>query len=111
MSDTEVELDGSGNVVINPKTGEPVEKFRGLGFGFLIEAMLDQLTRTFDGVLASKDGTLGRQEDLLDNRATFLLSLLDGKRARLESRFAGLEQALSALTSQQSALGLLSTLR
>lgn len=66
------------------------------------------LTRTFDGVLAIKDDTLRRQEELLTGRADFLLSLLDGKRARLESQFLGLEQALNALSSQQSALSILS---
>ena len=107
LSDTKQELDSSGNPVINPNTGEPVEKFVGLGFGFRIDEVLDALTRTFDGLLASKDNSLRSQEDLLSDQAEFLLTLLDGKRARLELRFARLEQSLDALTRQQSVLSVL----
>ena len=109
LSDTKPKLDSGGNPVINPNTGEPIEDFVGLGFGFRIDDVLDALTRTFDGLLASKDNSLRSQEDLLSNRAEFLLTLLDSKRARLELRFARLEQSLSALTSQQSALSILAS--
>ncbi|MCG3136388.1 MAG: hypothetical protein HJJLKODD_00220 [Phycisphaerae bacterium] len=93
---------------IDSDTGEPVQIFHGLGMGYLIDDILDELTTSADGLLARKDDSLQRQEDLINDRAENMLDLLDAKRARLEKQFAGLETALSSLSSQQSALSALS---
>lgn len=109
LSELIPEVDAAGNPVLDPETGEAVENFVGRGIGFKLNEALDQLTRTFDGVMALKDRTLESQEELLSDRAEFLLSLLNSHRSRLEAQFAGLEQALSALSGQQSALSLLAS--
>ncbi|HUU85842.1 MAG TPA: flagellar filament capping protein FliD [Phycisphaerae bacterium] len=77
------------------------------GFGDTIESALDDLTRSFDGLLAKKDATLQGQEDLLNDRIAALEELLDLKQARLERQFQSLELALAMLQGQQSALTVL----
>lgn len=79
------------------------------GFGDTIETVLDDLTRSFDGVLAEKDSTLQSQEELLNDRIAAMEELLDLKQARLERQFQGLEQSLAILQGQQSALSMLQT--
>ncbi len=80
------------------------------GFGAVIDSVLDELTRSTDGLLARKDDSLGDQEDLLGNRIVAMQDVLDLKRARLEREFAALESSLAGLQGQQTALSQLSAL-
>ncbi|HEY3243376.1 MAG TPA: flagellar filament capping protein FliD [Phycisphaerae bacterium] len=80
------------------------------GFGDKIEQVLDDLTRSSDGLLARQDTRLSDQQDLLTQRADTLQALLDRKRAQLQKQFQGLETALAALQSQQSSLAALTSL-
>ena len=110
LSETRPELDGFGEPVIDPETGEPKEAFVGLGLGFRLDQILDELTRASDGLLARRDDALERQQELFSDRVAQLQLLLDGKRARLELQFANLETTISQLQSQQSALTTLGAL-
>ncbi len=80
------------------------------GFGEVMQEVLDQLTRDFDGVLSRKDELLADQQKVLNDRIESLTVLLAGKRRRLETQFAGLESSLAALQGQQNALGALAQL-
>lgn len=83
------------------------------GIGHRLDKVLDDLTRGFDGVLATKDDALEKREKLFEDRIESLLVLLDQKRARLERQFQGLESSLASLQGAQAALnsivGLLGT--
>lgn len=83
------------------------ETENGLGLGHVIDDVLEEITRSVDGLLAIKDDNLEGQEELLNNRASQLLARLESSRARLERQFVGLEQALGFLSGQQDALNLL----
>ncbi len=109
LSELELQRDAQGNPQIDPDSGAPLEVVDELGLGYVIDDALDLMTRTFDGLLAVRDDALESQEALLSDRAEFLLALLDSRRIRLEAQFAGLEQTLSSLSGQTSALNLLST--
>ncbi len=74
------------------------------GFGAVIRETLEELTRSFDGVLALKDDLFSDQQEILTRRIDSLEVLLKGKRARLEAQFVGLEIALAGLQDQQNAL-------
>jgi flagellar hook-associated protein 2 len=80
------------------------------GFGDVFDEMLDELTRSNDGMLARRDANLESQEDLLSGRIDNLQSLLDQRQARYERQFAALETSLAALQDQQNALGILQSL-
>jgi flagellar hook-associated protein 2 len=80
------------------------------GFGKVMQDVLDQMTRDFDGVLPRKDELLGDQQKVLNDRIESLGVLLEGKRRRLEAQFAALESSLAALQGQQTALGALAQL-
>jgi len=91
----------------NPEAVEKLFTAEETGFGDVFEEMLEELTRSFDGVLARQDSTLEGQEELLNDRITSMQGLLDRKQARLERQFVALESSLAALQGQQSALSLL----
>lgn len=110
LSEIKPELDSFGEPVIDPATGEPKEEIVGLGLGFRLDQILDELTRASDGLLARRDDTLERQQELFSDRVAQLQLLLDGKRARLELQFVNLEVTISRLQSQQSALTTLGAL-
>ncbi len=74
------------------------------GFAAVIKESLEDLTRSFDGLISRKDEVLKDQQDLLNKRIDSLNVLLEAKRARLEAQFVGLESTLAALQDQQSAL-------
>jgi flagellar hook-associated protein 2 len=93
----------------DPEAVEQLFTAEEAGFGDKIENVLDELTRSFDGVLAEKDTTLESQVELLNDRIAELEVLLDLKQARLERQFQGLEQSLAALQAQQTALTVLET--
>ncbi len=77
------------------------------GLGDALDSMLDDLTRSFDGVIARKDNLLEDREELLNDRIEDLQLLLDRKRARLERQFQGLETSLAGLQDAQNALSIL----
>ncbi len=74
------------------------------GLGDYLEEMLDELSRTEDGLIARADNLLADKEELLQDRIDALELLLEKKQARLEAQFAALEQSLSLLQGQQNAL-------
>ena len=78
------------------------------GFGDVLNATLDELTRDFDGVIARKDDLLSDQQEILNDRIKQLNLVLAAKRARLEREFAGLETSIANLQDQQSSLFALS---
>lgn len=80
------------------------------GFGARLEENLDDLTRSFDGVLARKDTLLADQQEVLSDRIDSLNILLEAKRKRLQNQFVGLESSLAALQGQQNSLSQLALL-
>lgn len=92
---------------------EEVERFfsaEANGFGDVVKAAFDDLTRSADGVIARKEEQLNNQQDLLTDRIGRLNILLAGKRSRLERQFASLESSLAALQDQQNSLTALTRL-
>ncbi len=80
------------------------------GFAAILEDMLDELTRDFDGMISQKNEALTDQQELLNNRIDDLNILIEAKRARLEAQFIGLESSLASLQAQQASLGVLANL-
>ncbi|UCE59098.1 MAG: flagellar filament capping protein FliD [Phycisphaerales bacterium] len=80
------------------------------GLGAVLEEALDDLTRSFDGVLAGKDDVLTQQQELINDRIDRMNETLDVKRARLEAQFIALETAISAMQGQQTSLNTLAQL-
>jgi flagellar hook-associated protein 2 len=80
------------------------------GFAATLDDMIDQLTRSFDGVISRKNESLVDQQELINNRIESMNLIIAAKRARLEAQFNALETALANLQGQQNALGLLAQL-
>ncbi|MCP4591136.1 MAG: flagellar filament capping protein FliD [bacterium] len=80
------------------------------GLGDYLDNMLDELTRSDDGLVSRADNLLADREELLEERIDAMEVLLEKKRGRLERQFAALEQSLSLLQGQQSALTSLSAM-
>ncbi|MFQ5493954.1 MAG: flagellar filament capping protein FliD [Phycisphaerae bacterium] len=80
------------------------------GVSAVLEDVFDQLTRSFDGVIARKDNVLDDRKELLTDRIDRLQLLVDAKRARLEAQFTALESTLAGLQQQQNALAALAQL-
>lgn len=80
------------------------------GFGSVVKSAFNDLTRSFDGVIARKERQLTDQQELLNDRIGRLNILLAGKRRQLERQFSGLESALAALQDQQNSLAALAQL-
>ncbi|MCH7812585.1 MAG: flagellar filament capping protein FliD, partial [Planctomycetes bacterium] len=93
----------------NPEAVERLFNAEETGFGDVFEELLEELTRSFDGLLARKDSALESQEDLLTDRIEAMQDLLDRKQARLERQFQALESSLAGLQGQQAALAGLQT--
>ncbi|HNQ23862.1 MAG TPA: flagellar filament capping protein FliD [Phycisphaerae bacterium] len=94
----------------NPKDVETLFTQADTGFAAVLDDLLDELTRSSDGVLARHEEQLTKQQDNLNDRITALQTLVDAKQARLEAQFTALESVLSNLQSQQSALTSLANL-
>ena len=91
----------------DPEAVEKLFTTEDSGLGDVLDSMLDELTRSFDGVLARKDNLLQDREDLLSGRIEDLQVLLNRKRSRLERQFQGLETSLAGLQDAQNALAVL----
>lgn len=79
------------------------------GLAAWMESQLKAITDT-TGLIDRREESLQKQKDLLSKRVDQMNELLDLKRARLMRQFAAMEQALSELQAQQSALTQLSAL-
>ena len=88
----------------DPEAVEQLFTAEETGFGDVFEQILDDMTRSADGLIAVRDSSLEKQEELLQDRIEATRDLLDLKRARLERQFSGLESALALLQGQQTAL-------
>ncbi len=77
------------------------------GVAAVLKETLEELTRSFDGVIARKDDLLTDQQELLNDRMDRMNVLLNAKRARLEAQFVALESTLAALQQQQDSLAAL----
>jgi flagellar hook-associated protein 2 len=80
------------------------------GFAATLDDMIDEMTRTFDGVIARKNESLVDQQTLINNRIEAMNLIIEAKRARLQAQFNALESALANLQGQQNALGVLAQL-
>lgn len=87
---------------------EPI--FSKLGVLEIISRLSDSFTDSIDGILTNRKNTFDTQIRLQQGRIDNFTVQLDAKRARLTAQFAGLEQSLAQLQSQQSALGSLTSL-
>lgn len=94
----------------NPDAVETLFTAKDNGIGAVLNDLLDEVTRSDDGLIARRDATLERQEQDLNDRIAAMQILLDGRRSHLEHQFQALETALSQLQSQQNALSALSAL-
>lgn len=92
----------------NPEGVERLFTAAEVGFGTVVKAGMEELTRDFDGVLARKEDVLADQKELINDRIDRLNVLLAAKRARLEAQFVNLESVLAGLQDQQNALSVLS---
>ena len=79
------------------------------GLAVKLEETLDHITES-GGLIARHDDALENQEELLSDRVERLNSLLESKRERMLAQFQAMEQTLSLLQTQQSALNSLSSL-
>lgn len=85
------------------------DQFDELGVVGQIEEFLKNYTDSIDGILTSRTNSLDTQISSQQRRIDRLTEGLDRERLRLERQFAGMEQALAQLQSQQAALGSLSS--
>ncbi|MCH7701860.1 MAG: flagellar filament capping protein FliD [Planctomycetes bacterium] len=94
----------------DPDAVEVLFTLQDSGVGDALEAALEDLTDSIDGLIPAKDGLLGAQIDLLNLEIERTEDLLEIKRAQLEAEFVGLETTLAGLQGQASALLALDTL-
>jgi len=94
----------------SPELVEQLFAQKETGFGAVIEDVLDELTRSFDGLLARKDDLLLDQQELINDRIDKMNVLLEGRRAQLEAQFVAMESAIAALQGQQTTLSSLALL-
>jgi len=92
----------------NPRLVEQLFTDKENGIGAAMNEILDELTKSSEGLIDRAAATLQTREDDLNKRMTSMQALLDGQRSRLERQFQGLESALANLSAQQTALAALS---
>ncbi|MFQ5589643.1 MAG: flagellar filament capping protein FliD [Phycisphaerae bacterium] len=106
-ADNQIEFDEERFRETYDDTPELVERLfttEETGFGAVFKDVLDELTRSFDGVIPGRDALLSDQQELLNDRIDRMNVLLDIKRARLEAQFVALESAIAGLQAQQGNL-------
>jgi len=81
------------------------------GFGAKFEATLKSLTDIVDGTFTNEKNVLDASIDATTERISELNVLLESKKARLLNEFVQMENILSSLQSQQTALSSISSLR
>jgi flagellar hook-associated protein 2 len=94
----------------NPEAIESLFATEETGVGDRLDETLDDLTRSFDGVLTRRDRLLQDREELFNDRIAALEEQLARKRERLQRQFAGLETSLSNLQGAQTAISQLAAL-
>lgn len=90
-------------------TGDPKTVYRKLGFGDLVDQMVQRLTNTIDGTTTVADRNFQRRIEGLNQRIKDIDARIAAKRIRYERQFAAMERAISRTQSQQSALASLPT--
>lgn len=91
-------------------TTDSAGKSTKLGFGGMLEEVIDGLTESGSGLMARRSDDVQDRIDLFNKRAVDMQARLDVKQKQLEAKFAAMESALSALQNQQSALANLAAL-
>ncbi|MEX0703572.1 MAG: flagellar filament capping protein FliD [Planctomycetales bacterium] len=81
------------------------------GFAAAAKGTLESFTDPFTGTFQVEDNALQENVDALGKRIEDLETILASRRLQLERQFIAMENALSALTTQQTALESLSILR
>jgi len=89
------------------KGGANVDKFysqTNMGFGYVVDHVLDLLTRNNDGVVSHLMDSYDSRKELLTDRVAYLTDRNSKKEQRLYNQFYSMELALSKMQGMQSAL-------
>ena len=85
-------------------TGDTKTTYRKLGFGDLVDQVLQRLTNTVDGTTTLADRGFQQRIDNLNKRISAVDARIEVKRQRYERQFAAMERAIARAQSQQAAL-------
>ena len=85
-------------------TSETKTTYRKLGFGDLVDQIVQRLTNTVDGTTTLADRGFQQRIDNLNKRISAVDARIEAKRQRYERQFAAMERAIARSQSQQSAL-------
>jgi flagellar hook-associated protein 2 len=80
------------------------------GAGYVLDKLTDDYTRSIDGVLTTAVTSYDSRTKLLNDRITYMQSLLTSKENRLYRQFQNMETALAKLQTMQTAISSLSTI-
>jgi flagellar hook-associated protein 2 len=75
-----------------------------LGFGDMVDQLLQRITNTVDGTVTQADRNFQKQIEALNKRISAVDARIESKRARYERQFAAMERSIARVQSQQSAL-------
>lgn len=85
-------------------------KLKQIGIAAQLDNLFSRLTSSVDGTLTLRNKTLQDQIDHYTERQAQLKEMIDAKEQQLYAKFYAMEQALAALSAQQSALTTLASL-
>jgi flagellar hook-associated protein 2 len=94
----------------NPTAVESFFSTMDTGFGYALDTMLDELTRSGDGTITRTTDSYQDRTDMLNERITYLNELLTNKEQRLYRQFQNMETALAKMQTMSSALSSISLL-
>lgn len=92
-------VDGDGNAV------RTEVKLEGFGFAYNLQRALNRLIDPVSGVVVQQNKSIDDANKVFEARINSISAQLDAKRLRLQRQFAQMEQVLSQLQSQQTAIG------
>jgi flagellar hook-associated protein 2 len=100
-------FDQKGYAAAVAKGGANVDKFysqTNMGFGYVLDHVLDLLTRNNDGVITHLMDNYDERKTILSDRMDYLKEMMSRKEERLYRQFYNMELALSRMQGMQSAL-------
>ncbi len=88
----------------NQKAIESFFSTKDSGFGAVMDKTLDDLTKSYDGMIAHKTKSYDERIKMYNDRISYMEDLLKNKEQLLYKKYYAMENALAGLQSMQSAL-------